>query len=76
MKDCIRCVTIEPAKQFGLEGAGALDEDSVADITVFEESDSESVFKDRFANEVIGRKQLVPKMTIIDGQILYRAIDL
>lgn len=68
-------VTVGPAAQYEEEGLGTLKIGSPADITIAKVQDIEAVYPDRFGNTVTCDKVIVPKATIIDGAIQYRAVD-
>lgn len=75
VSDIIERTTTEPAKQFHVDGLGTLQCGTPADITIMDLIDRECVFQDRFGAELPGKQLFVPKATIINGNILYRAAD-
>lgn len=75
-EDIISRVTIAPAIQFGVAGLGTLKQGTPADISIFRLESKRLRFMDKFQNEVFGDREFVPKATIIDGKLLYRAVDM
>jgi dihydroorotase len=68
----IHACTYTPASVISQEPKiGQLREGSVADISVFELTDSEYKYFDSYNNILIGNKKLVPIMTLKNGQLIY-----
>ncbi len=66
-----------PAKVMGESGnLDTLKRNTQADIGVFHLKESPVTFKDRHGGVLRGDKLLVPKMTIKNGKVLYRSIEL
>ena len=76
LEDVVRCSTHEPAKQLGIEGAGTLRTGTSADISIMKLEDRAVKFIDKDGVSVSGKQTLIPKGTVIDGKLLYRAVDL
>lgn len=71
-----RCTSI-PAQALKMEQQiGSLQEGFEADVAVFKLCDKYMCFTDTQQETRIGKSVLVPQMTIIGGEILYRNISL
>ena len=69
-----RCTAI-PAKLLGLEGAiGTLAPGAWGDVSVFRMEDKNLVFSDTQGKTRPGTQLLVPQLTILNGQILFRRL--
>lgn len=69
-----RCTAI-PAKLLGLEGAiGTLAPGAWGDVSVFRMEDKSLVFSDTQGKTRPGTQLLVPQLTILNGQILFRRL--
>jgi dihydroorotase len=67
----VQAVTHHPAKAIGYDKElGSLEIGTTGDITVLELENGEFLFQDCFGNELAGERQLVPVITIKEGEIL------
>lgn len=75
VQQIIERVTVGPSVQFGTEGLGTLASGTPADITIFDLSQKEITWKDKFGTEITTKEAFIPKCTIVGGEILYRSVD-
>ena len=75
VEDIILRVTAKPAEQFGMPGLGTLKEGTPADITLLKLEEHTMEYKDKFGNAVTCDQLFIPKATVINGEIQYRAVD-
>ena len=75
MTEVIRCVTEVPARELKLPKAGTLKKGSYGDLAMCRIVSAKPVYLDNFGHERIGDRLLVPMMTVKDGEILYRNIE-
>ena len=69
----LSCCTTEPAKQMGMEGKiGCLKTGAFANIAVLERRQKDIVFVDVKGKEVRGNELIIPVMTILEGEPVYR----
>ena len=69
----LSCCTTEPAKQMGMEGkSGCLKTGAFANIAVLERRQKDIVFVDVKGKEVRGNELIIPVMTILEGEPVYR----
>lgn len=75
--EVIRACTENPARLLGMEGRiGTLEEGAIADIALFElKENCNIVFENKNGECYNGNQLLVPKITILDGKIVYRQIE-
>lgn len=74
--DVVRAATAAPARLIGMEGKlGVFAHGAFADVAIFELTNKTFNFKNRLGETFQCDKLLVPKMTIINGKIMFRQID-
>lgn len=74
--DIIAACTETPAKLLGMQGhLGTLSPGAEADITVLKLAKRKTTFKDTFNKTFVGEELLIPQMTVLSGNIVYRQID-
>ncbi|SDE89145.1 metallo-dependent hydrolase [Sporomusa acidovorans] len=72
----IKACTSTPAEINGMKGRlGTLAPGAIADVAIFQLTDKEFLFKNRLGETFSGNKLLVPKLTILNGKIVFRQID-
>jgi predicted amidohydrolase len=75
--DVIRACTSTPAALLKMDGQiGTLAPGSCADVTVLQLKQKRTIFTDINNETMIGSKILVPQLTICDGNILFRQMDI
>lgn len=76
LQDVVKACTATPACLIGMGGKlGTLAPGAFADVAIFELTDKPFVFNNRLGETFCGDKLLVPKMTILNGKIMFRQID-
>ena len=73
----LKCVTVNAAAQFSLkEEWGALEEGRNADLAILRVAKKECDFADKYGDSVHGHELIKPLATIINGQVMYQAVEL
>ncbi|MEG1857674.1 MAG: amidohydrolase family protein, partial [Pseudoflavonifractor sp.] len=78
LMDVLACATSAPAKFLGRTDIGTLHPGALADLAIFSMSNRETSFWDSVKTaetEVIGHEMLVPRMTWLGGQVVFRSND-
>jgi predicted amidohydrolase len=76
LADIIASATSVPARLMGMNGRiGTLCVGAYADIAVFKLVDQKVAFIDTLKQTRQGNKMLLPQMTVLNGQILFRQLD-
>lgn len=76
LSDVISAATKIPARLMGMEGKiGTLASGAYADIAIFKLVNKEVTFADAFKETRKGKLMLLPQMTIVNGQIVFRQLD-
>jgi len=76
LSEVFSACTSLPAKLMGIEkDIGNLSSGSLADISIFEIVEKSVEFIDAEGEKIEGSKLLIPKLTILNGKIVYRQID-
>ena len=74
--DVFRACTTIPAQVLGMEGEiGTLSAGALADVAIFTLKDKKFTFENRADEIYEGGKLLLPKVTILNGKIVYRQLD-
>lgn len=74
--DVLACCTSTPAKKMGMENEiGCLKVGARANITVFNRKKGHFKFNDVRNSVVTGEELLVPMMTILEGDLVYRSFE-
>ncbi|MPN35734.1 Deacetylase [bioreactor metagenome] len=73
--DILRAATATPARLYGFDKAGTLEDGAWADIAVLRLEEKENTFRDSQGNTFRGSRLLVPQMTVKRGAIVYRQVD-
>ena len=77
LMDVVRCCTSAAAIVCGCAGSlGTLAPGALGDLTVLEEVRKEVVFYDTAGDHRTGTKYLVPRLTVIRGEVLFRSHEL
>jgi dihydroorotase len=66
-------VTITPARTLGIPG-GTLEVGKPADIAILKVFPNKMHYEDRFGGSLTANEQIVPMMTFLDGEVVYRQI--
>jgi len=72
VEEVVRRVTLNPAKAYGISGAGSLTEGCAADIAVFRLIEKELLFEDLFGGSLKAERIAVPMATVRDGLIVFQ----
>jgi predicted amidohydrolase len=76
LEQVVAACTSVPACLIGMKGQlGTLAPGALADIAIFHPGKKRLTIKDLFGNSLTGDEMLVPQMTVLNGQIVYRQID-
>jgi len=76
LADVIAAVTSVPARLMGMKGLiGTLAPGALADVAVFKLIDQKVTFIDTLKQVRQGNKMLLPCMTVLNGQILFRQLN-
>lgn len=76
LSDVISAATHVPARLMEMEGKiGTLAYGAYADIAIFKLAEQKVTFVDTFKQTRQGNKMLLPQMTVVNGQILFRQLD-
>jgi predicted amidohydrolase len=76
LEDVIKACTATPAGLIGMSGKlGTLAPGAFADVAIFELTGKSFLFKNRLGETFEGTKLLIPKMTILNGKIMFKQID-
>ena len=76
LPEVVRACTTSPASLIGMSGKlGTLAPGALADVAIFELKDKPFFYKNRMGETFRGSKLLIPKMTILNGKIMFRQID-
>lgn len=76
LEEVIRAVTCRPAAVMGMEGElGTLKEGTTADISVLQLAEKQTMFRDRYGNQIIAEKKFMPLATVISGRMQYQSSD-
>lgn len=76
LEQVVACCTVNPAKALGLvTEKGNLSIGSRANVTVLKLEDRNVDFSDTKGVHRYGKQLLMPKMTIINGELCYRSLD-
>lgn len=76
LMEVVRACTEVPARMMGMEGKiGTLSSGSFADVAIFKISDEQVEFADFSNKKVMGKKLLIPQMTIRDGVVVFRQMN-
>jgi predicted amidohydrolase len=76
LTDIIASATSVSARLMGMTGRiGTLAVGALADVAVFKLVDQKVIFIDTLKQTRQGNKMLLPQMTVLNGQILFRALD-
>ena len=77
LEDVVDCVTENAAVQWGeSDNMGCLCEGTCADITVLKLIERPMQYEDKFANTLKGDLALIPLLTVINGKVKYRSMEL
>jgi predicted amidohydrolase len=72
----VKACTVTPAALVGMQGKlGTLAPGAYADIAIFQLRDMSLELRDSFGEVLTYSKVLVPKMTILNGKVVYRDIE-
>lgn len=73
--DVIRACTATPAKVIGMEGKlGTLAPGSLADVAVFRLEEKAMTLHNRIGESFTVNQLFVPKLTILNGKVVYRQV--
>ncbi|MDR3592484.1 MAG: metallo-dependent hydrolase [Negativicutes bacterium] len=76
LPEVVRACTAAPAELLGLSGKlGTLATGAFADVAIFQLTDTPFRYTNRMGETFCGNQLLVPKMTILNGKIMFRQID-
>lgn len=76
LEEVIQACTYNPAKIHHLNnGLGTLDIGASANITIFKLINKKFKMKNKLNEEFIGEKMIVPQVTIVNGEIMYRNLE-
>ena len=76
LENVVRACTATPAGLIGMSGKlGTLAPGAFADIAIFELTDKAFLFKNRLEETFCGNQLMIPKMTILNGKMMFRQID-
>jgi dihydroorotase len=76
LEDVVRACTVTPAGLIGMSGKlGTLAPGAFADVAIFELAEKAFLFKNRLGETFRGTKLLIPKLTILNGKIMFKQID-
>lgn len=76
LPDVVKACTATPAEIIGMKGKiGTLAPGAFADVALFELTDKPFLYKNRMGETFRGNKLLVPKLTVLNGKIVFRQID-
>ena len=76
LPEVVKACTATPAGLIGMGGKlGTLAPGALADVAIFELSDKPFFYRNRLGETLRGNKLLLPKMTILNGKIMFRQID-
>ena len=76
LEEVIRAVTCRPAAVMGMEGElGTLKEGTTADISVLQLAEKQTMFRDKYGNQIIAEKKFMPLATVISGRMQYQSSD-
>lgn len=72
----VKACTATPAGLIGMSGKlGTLAPGAFADVAIFELVDKNFLFKNRLEETFLGNQLLIPKMTILNGKMMFRQIN-
>jgi len=75
--DVVKACTETPARLMSMDGQiGTLAPGAYADVTVLKLNNKQMVFNDYFNDTIAGSQVLIPQITIGDGMILFRQMDI
>lgn len=76
LSEVVRACTVTPAAGLGLAGKiGTLVPGASADVAIFKLKDKERRLNNLLNETVVVPKLLVPQMTILDGNVVFRQVD-
>jgi len=76
LPEVVKACTATPAGLIGMGGKlGTLAPGALADVAIFELSDKSFFYRNRLGETFRGNKLLIPKMTVLNGKIMFRQID-
>lgn len=75
LENVVACCTANPANLLGMEGTiGTLEPGACGDVSVFSMEDKEIIFSDTKGETRRGSHILIPKLTVLNGQVLFRSL--
>ena len=76
LPDVVAACTQAPADLIGMQGrVGSLAPGAFADVAIFELTDKEFPFQNLLGETFCGNQLLLPKLTILNGRVVFRQID-
>ena len=76
LQDVVKACTATPADLIGMKGKlGTLAPGGFADVAIFKLTNEPFHFKNRLGETFQGNQLLIPKMTILNGKMMFRQID-
>jgi predicted amidohydrolase len=77
LEEVVRATTEAPVRVLGLDGAkhGTLRPGACADVSIFKLKEASLSITDKFGDTVRIQQILVPRMTILEGSIVYRSME-
>jgi len=76
LPNVVKACTAAPAELIGMSGKlGTLAPGAFADVAIFQLTNTPFLFKNRLGETFLGDQLLIPKMTILNGKIMFRQID-
>jgi len=74
--EVVKACTATPASLLGMSSKmGTLAPGAYADVAIFELTDKAFPYRNKCGETFVGNKLLIPKMTILNGKIMFRQID-